>query len=253
MKVITYSAALLLLVNAASASKQPSRNLRALSDRNHPVCLQILDSWWSLRETMVNDNPEVTAFDEICQAFQGDQNACRYRTLEARQAYVDSGAITEDQVETPCTMLGANSDTCTGNPCNFYNIGECTLQATGGLCNWWTQEQANEFGVEYGCHRNPCHLGGQGQAADECNDLGVEGLYQCTWCYGDGALSGLGMGCQREDEETTAACAPINDGSVPQNSIWQLRSNTNCQCSDEINLCKDAVNGPRSSDFERRF
>jgi hypothetical protein len=107
-------------------------------------------------------------------------------------------------------------------------------------------------------YRNPCNIPGSGkQNANTCGALSVPGLFQCVYCAGstDPRLRGQGMGCQLSTLEwaVPAECRPVNSKSVPASSIWQVRSNTRCQCTDTQYLCNNTLSSVRGADWERRF
>ena len=215
---------------------------------NHPSCNLILKTWWDSRLThKVRDL--VGEWDNTCKKFNGDRNACIIKGGVDRLVYFNNNKITEsERDETPCVMLGVHSDKCVGNPCNHYNSGKCTVQHTGGLCNWYTKKESRKHNVPYGCHRNLCHIGGDGRTpTDECEARGVDGFIKCTWCKSNG-----GMGCQRVRVKTRAQCAPINTDVVSDNTIWSKIRRKRCQCVDKTIFCKDDLenNGKK---FKRRF
>lgn len=226
---------------------------------NNPACYEIKDSWWSLRKNAIDQLAEVTEWDTVCAIFDGNPDACHYRESPARYEYYLAGNITEEQyLNTPCNYLSAGSNRCIGSPCAQLNNGECTIQATYGLCNWFTQEDADTYGVEYGCRRNPCHIEGAGGAVsdDTCESRGIPGLLECTNCRGgviDPELKGLKMGCQRVNVTTTAGCESINSGVRALSSIYQQVKKKKCQCSVESPLCSSMVFQKGGTAYKQRF
>lgn len=106
-------------------------------------------------------------------------------------------------------------------------------------------------------YRNPCNIPGSGkQNQNTCGALSVPGLFECKYCAGanDRKLNGQGMGCQLSTLEWSipAECRPVNSKAVEKSTIWQLKSNGNCQCTDEQYLCRNLVS-ERAGDFKKRF
>ena len=226
---------------------------------NAGVCYDILDSWWKERHNQINHGV-VNQWDSTCSKFNGMPSVCNVRGTARRIAYGNSThassiGLTEAEIITPCNMLGAHSPICAGNICNHYNTGSCTIQETGGLCNWVTKEDAVRFKLEYGCQRNPCHQGGMGAISDAtCLARGVPGFATCTYCKGPGdpRLEGQGMGCQRIVLTTTAVCAPVNNPIVPKSTIWWKIKNNRCQCSDDSLVCRSDM-GIQDNTYKKRY
>jgi hypothetical protein len=231
----------------------------AAGARSPAVCYEILGSWWGAREEQIRRGV-VNDWDRVCVAFKGLPTVCNVRGAARAAAYElvrapGAANLTAAQADTPCNTLGAHSDKCIGNICNSYNTGLCTLQGTAGLCLWHTKEDAVAFGVEFGCHRNPCHRGGEGKIpAARCAKRGVPGLVDCVYCKGPGdkLLAGKGMGCQRAQAASRAQCAPVNHPDVDRASIWWKKAEARCQCSDNGLFCVDELRSTNSA-FSRRF
>lgn len=216
--------------------------LNIVTALNHPSCYKILNTWWDKRTNHIS-SIKTSDWDNVCSIFNGDREAC-INTGVGRDDY----NVTDKEKNTPCVMLGAHSDLCVSNPCNHFNTGKCTLQHTGGLCNWITKKQAKKFGLQYGCQRNPCHIGGLGKTdPDECEERGIPGLMECTYCK----IKDKGMGCQRVDVTTSAKCAPVNEDVAPKSSIWIHRKKKSCQCSNNIQLCLDEIASDKN--YVKRF
>lgn len=200
---------------------------------NEPICNDILKSWWKGREAYVNavnNNNDLGSQGTYCAQFSGNATLCE-----------DPKARNNSQIA--CVIEAAGSQKCVGNPCNQYNSGNCTLQATGGLCVWYTQDDINtinknaskdkQINTGHGCYRNPCNGPGNlndGNAEQNCYNTTLRGnaLYSCTYCKGNE------MGCQIANAlNTTATCAQVNrnGNGVSKSSIWEHHGNTNCQCS----------------------
>lgn len=218
---------------------------------NHPSCTIILNTWWPDREKHINRG-KISEWDKTCLKFNGDKPACIHPGPD-RQSYFNNNKINiYERDHTPCVMLGAHTDKCVSNPCNYYNIGTCTIQETGGLCMWYTKEEAVLYNREYGCHRNPCHIGGEGKTSQkDCKARGIPGLLECTYCKGKGPFRGKGMGCQQIATTTVAQCAPVNEPKVDKSTIWISKKNNRCQCSDDTLFCLDSL--AKSLDFVKRF
>ena len=242
----------ILLVTHSSLSVTAS-SLRA----NAAVCYDILDSWWKERHVQINHGI-ANQWDSTCSKFNGIPSVCNIRGPSRKIAYssvFSNGTLTDTEAITPCNMLGAHSPVCAGNICNHYNTGSCTLQETGGLCNWVTKENAVRFNLEYGCQRNPCHLGGMGGVSDAtCIARGVPGFAACTYCKGPGdpQLEGEGMGCQQIVLTTTAVCAPVNNKIVPKSTIWWKIADKRCQCSDDSLVCQSAMS-VQDNTYKKRY
>lgn len=237
--------------------------LKAKKNKNHVSCYDILNTWWNDRVDLIKelkqDNNLIT-WDTICSKFNGMEEVCHPVGQEREFIYeiyknVGDPPLTSEEMNTPCNMLGAKSKVCAGNPCNHYNTGKCTLQNTGGLCNWYTKKQASKYGLMYGCQRNRCHLGGLGKIPrKQCEDRSIPGFIGCTYCRGtkDSKLKGKGMGCQRIDVKTSAQCAPINSGIPPDDTVWMLKKKKKCQCSDDTLVCSKEVESMNTK-FVKRF
>ena len=252
---------LALIVAAHGASLRESvQNSLSLTG----YCQDILNTWWDERTTAIAtmttsvDSPTNT----VCNMFNGNWDACTHANSDARKAAVQANAVgisstgltTAQADDARCAMLGAHSTVCTQNNCNNLNEGSCTLQATGGLCIWFPKSVQGIEGVPgYGCWRNPCNLGNApNNNPTGCGEASVPGInLQCIWCKG----GGHGMGCQavlNNSTSSTAQCAPINSGIPARSSIFEQKSNVNCQCTTENNFCSEIINS-RSSEFVRRF
>lgn len=218
---------------------------------NDNVCLEILDDWWASRKSLIGRIPD-TRWDKVCIGFNGDADACYNRKKGSRDEYIKNGTLENEDADVPCQMIGIRTSRCIGNICNNYNTDKCTVQNTGGFCVWHTKEDVEKFGVEYGCHRNLCNLGGYGRSPQECPGKGIPGMYKCTWCYGNGRLRGEAMGCQMTTLRTKSQCAPVGSPGVPKSSIWVLTRRAKCQCSDRSLFCSDDVK-QLSTLFKRKF
>lgn len=205
--------------------------------KTHPSCFQILQTWW--KERIDHPFPQ-SIWDITCKKFNNDRQACVYKK---RDYYFKKGIINEyERDSVSCLILGAHSKKCISNPCSHYNIGKCTIQQTGGLCNWFTKKEAKKYNLQYGCHTNPCHIGGLGKTSSKnCIERGIPGFINCTYCSGK-KLKGKGMGCQRTDVTTSSQCAPVNSGIPPKNTIYRHISKKNCQCTNINSFCKIDIN-----------
>ncbi|GBG29359.1 Hypothetical Protein FCC1311_055812 [Hondaea fermentalgiana] len=234
-----------------------SRDLGSNNRTNHPVCSEIVDEetgWWEsrvqLRANYFTVESLVTDLDNYCTNYNDDPDACRDPSM--RSSYTD---LSEEELKASCIMMGSSDRRCVGNPCNQYNTGECTLQATAGRCVWLTKKQTNKANkylgekiyLGHGCYNNVCHAKavGRGKLTDEeCEDFSIPGVMDCTWCQGGKKypeLKGQGVGCQMTTARTTAKCAPVNNKNIDKSSIWEQLSNPKCQCSSTYTLCNAAV------------
>uniref|UniRef100_A0A7S2RIP8 Uncharacterized protein n=1 Tax=Mucochytrium quahogii TaxID=96639 RepID=A0A7S2RIP8_9STRA len=214
---------------------------------NNPVCDEILNSdWWAERKAEGNLD-SVTVIDTMCATYTGNPTACNDKNSRTSEEFPNASQATLDAA---CTMVGANSDTCVGNVCNFLNNGNCTLQNTQGTCIWYTSDDLEHVNTAYaaqnrsnitnqGCYRQPCNLPGQGGAGkDICVDQGVPPLFGCTWC----SISGQGMGCQMTNISTSAECEYVTSSSgVPTGSLYHLAENDRCECSITYDICNENV------------
>ncbi|GBG34233.1 Hypothetical Protein FCC1311_104572 [Hondaea fermentalgiana] len=241
--MMRYSLALLLLATATVSAlggslrdtlqltlEQTMQEKPRCEQKSDIVCYEILDAWWSDREALkVGD--ELNEMDSTCSQFTDYPDACNNARARTRDVIgttlYDRIKDNEEELRTPCTMVGAKSKRCIGNPCNQYNLGTCTVQETQGQCFWYTKEMVKEVNKYYdehpdieprkipghGCYRNPCNLPGEGT------------VFQCTYCKGPGdrCLKKRGMGCQMTKAATEAECAPINEPIIPKYSIYQRR------------------------------
>jgi hypothetical protein len=226
---------------------------------NDPVCMQIYEAWWPLRQEQKKKAFDSTTLDGLCASFNNDADACN--KVNARPANTPS-----EKKDIRCQMIGAHNKTCIGVPCFDLNTGDCTLQATAGECVWLTNANVkaeNAFFKKnndprkyagHGCYRNPCNAPGYGKlSASTCENFSTS-QYKCTWCKGKGVLRGEGMGCQIKNKiSTTAECAPINNYSPEDKQyIMEEKSNKNCQANTRFNLANEIVN-QRSGQFVNRF
>ncbi|CAK9102334.1 Uncharacterized protein SCF082_LOCUS47835, partial [Durusdinium trenchii] len=231
--------------------------------KNSPICYEIVDSWWSNREAE-KTRSTVTQMDDDCKVFSGDAEACNNK--KSRGAY--QGTASQSQLDAVCTMVGAHNKRCLGNPCNHLNTGDCSIQATGGQCVWYTSDDVNTInkyfkdnGIDnsipgHGCYRNPCNQPGFGKLTDKECKSHANGLYECTWCKGAGdrKLKGKGVGCQIVDSSTTTGlCAPVNSNAVTKSTIYQAKQAHDCQCSNDYAICEEIITGNRGPLFEPRF
>jgi hypothetical protein len=247
-----------------AASEEDHGSLRSLATRkNHAVCYQILNTWWSDRwEEKVRG--AVNDMDSLCEVWNNSPRECNVRS----ERKIRPG-MTQKHMDAACTNVGAHSpNVCQGNPCNSLNSGDCTLQGSSGRCQWFTSAMISKTNAHrktqgwplmpttVGCYRNPCNMPGYGKQSDAtCQANGVPGLFTCTWCKGgpsDPKLNGKGMGCQQVVPTSIASCAPVNSKSIDKKSIFKLRVNGNCQCSAEFPLCKVLVDD-RATEFVARF
>lgn len=223
--------------------------------QNHNSCYDILDTWWGVREHH-KIRTKTSSWDKTCVKFNGDKLACVNKGGPERQVYHNANLINDyERDKVPCVMLGAHSNLCVANPCNHYNTGHCTVQETGGLCNWYTKKQAKKYNIGYGCHRNPCHIGGEGATKPkDCKARGIPGFIECTYCKGrkDKKLKNKGMGCQRVDVFSSSQCAPVNSKIPPDETVWQYKSSNNCQCTDLTIFCVDELFS-KAGKFEKKY
>lgn len=230
--------------------------------KNHPICHEILDSWWDRRETLnklLNQND----FDGLCEKFDGDTLACNERHSDARVAAIQKQGLNPQEYGSVlgCTMMGTtvNKRKCVANYCNHLNDGSCDLETTGGQCVWYTKSEVKKLNKEgkripgfvpfksQGCYRNPCNLPGK----ELCTSSGNKFL-QCTYCNGKGdkRLEGKGMGCQATKlnfPTRGSKCAPTNSNKVDKESVFAVvRSNgkksKKCMCSTSYRMCDILVN-----------
>jgi hypothetical protein len=106
-------------------------------------------------------------------------------------------------------------------------------------------------------YRNPCNIpGSKKQTQETCGALSVPGFFTCSYCAGanDKKLLGQGMGCQLSTLEwpVPAECRPVNNKSVPKSSIFEMKTKTNCQCSNTQYSCARAVQD-RTAGYVPRF
>lgn len=283
MRAIT-STILVLCAASAAGSADLLRNsmqqqLRAgkQNPNNDPICYQILDTWWDRRVTL-NEYAKVNQNDEYCHSFSGHgetfTDVCNNRRTDERMQFVADNNLEKKYPElTPkewsdlqCTMIGTghgpnNGRRCVAAYCSQQNDGKCTLEETGGQCVWWTKsdiKKINKFKKgtpgyiplqTHGCYRNPCNMPGYGQADEECPTRG-NGIFKCTWCYGqnDSLLKNKGMGCQAQNKlnyppASTDNFAPINNKVVPDSTIMSVvmnnnRPSKNKMCSTQSRFCQ---------------
>lgn len=239
-------------------------SLRSLATRkNHAVCYQILDQWWDDRLAQ-KVRGSVNEMDALCEVWNGNPSQCNNRT----ERMMRSG-ISQAHMDAFCTSVGAHSPgVCQANPCNSLNSNHCTLQGTSGQCQWFTSAMISatnkhrktqgwsQMPTTAGCYRNPCNQPEYGKLSDAtCEANGVPNHFTCTWCKGgssDPKLNGKGMGCQQIVPTSTAACAPVNSTGVRKESIFQLKSNSKCQCSVDYPLCKLLVDD-KKEDWKPRY
>jgi hypothetical protein len=238
-------------------------SLRSLATRkNHAVCYQILEQWWDNRLSekvrgAVND------MDTLCGVWNSSPRECNNRSERTMRS-----GITQAHMDAFCTNVGAHSPgVCQANPCNSLNSNHCSLQGTSGQCQWFTSSMISATNAHRktqgwpvmpttaGCYRNPCNQPGYGKLSDAtCAAGGVPNLFTCTWCKGgssDPKLNGKGMGCQQIVPTSTAACAKVNGKGIRPKSIFQLKSNSKCQCSVDYPLCNILV-ADRAADWTPR-
>lgn len=227
--------------------------------KSHPVCYKILDTWWNTREAQ-KTRSVINTMDQDCSVFTGMPEPCNVRSSRG-----SISGLTPAQKNAFCTMVGAHSSRCIGNPCNHLNTGDCTIQQTQGQCMWVTKEnlpKINDFYVSrgisplptHGCYRNPCNLPGYGKQDQECPTKSIPGILDCTWCKGssDPLLIGKGIGCQMTIDTTTSLCAPVNNNEVMKSSIMQRIVNSRCQCSADYTMCNLLVSNSQS-EFQPRY
>mmetsp|Transcript_15479 Transcript_15479/g.25319 ORF Transcript_15479/g.25319 Transcript_15479/m.25319 type:complete len:283 (+) Transcript_15479:56-904(+) len=258
------------LADSLQASLRAS--LGKVNKKNHPVCHEIVGSggWWDQRVVQMDPDRDVVPSDQKCMAFNNNREKCLYKSAR------EDG----DDKDVACTLVGAHSGQCVGNPCNSYNMGNCTIQQTAGQCVWLTDENLAIVNAQYasigratltghGCYRNMCNIPGLGRSTRETcfqNSIPLPGkvmtsdinqstddfLFKCTYCAGAGdtLLKGKGVGCQIDHLETDSKCAYVNSRGIPKSSIFRRKANHKCQCSDEYSNCKSLVTGRDASDFE---
>jgi hypothetical protein len=195
--------------------------------------------------------------DTLCEVWNRSPRECNNRSERKMRP-----GLTQAHLDAFCTNMGAHSpDVCHGNPCNSLNSNHCTLQDTSGRCQWFTSAMISQTNAHRmregkplmpttaGCYRNPCNMPGYGKLSDAtCAANGVPDLFVCTWCKGgssDPKLNGKGMGCQQVVPTSTAECASVNNPSVARSLIFQLKSNSRCQCSAAYPLCSIMVGNDR--------
>lgn len=236
------------MIFAARDLADQARGARAA--KNHEVCYQIAGSWWGNR-LAEKTRAQITAADAVCDVWSGRPAFCN--SVAARAT---TSGYTTEQLTMPCTTVGAHDKRCIANPCNSYNTGSCTLQATAGQCVWFDGEALAKYNSHlssigqqplksHGCFRNPCSapLTGMGRQIAACPGYSVPGLIQCIWCVGggDAVLEGLGVGCQMTTPTTDAACAPVNSQGVPKQSVMMSTANNRCQCDSRYPFCAAQV------------
>jgi len=240
---------------------------------NHPVCYEVLKTWWPVR---IEDKTRaaINTMDTDCDVFTNNEQACNNKSQ--RPAVDGQGnPYTDAQKNAACTMVGAHNKRCIGNPCNSFNIGTCTIQDTAGQCVWfakdspefaayqkWRTNNGLDQVAGFGCYRNPCNQPGLDQniKTNQCAARSMPGKngWECTWCAGvlnnknDPLLFGQGMGCQLTTPTTKAVCAPVSNSAVSKPSVMQAISNSNCQCSTDYTWCAQAVDDARST-FKSRY
>jgi hypothetical protein len=163
-----------------------------INPNNEPVCQQILGEWWSDRASV-----EAAATPGKCKLFDGDRRACVKQTRQARKEYIQSGKLTlVEALSLKCQLI--SGDKCVLNFCNPTPTSQCTLALTAGYCIYNTAEAAEEFDLGVGCRINPCAGSGLTLDDNSCQDRGIPGYFECTYCSAlrDPALKGKGMGCQ---------------------------------------------------------
>mmetsp|Transcript_7708 Transcript_7708/g.15295 ORF Transcript_7708/g.15295 Transcript_7708/m.15295 type:complete len:303 (+) Transcript_7708:76-984(+) len=243
------------------------------AQKSDPVCYELLDTWWNTREAQ-KGRAALSVLDEQCDTFTDFADACNdmtQRTLANTNTTIYAKIVADPELQTiACTMVGAHSKRCIGNPCNHYNLGNCTIQETQGQCFWYTTAMVKQVNKYYdahpeidaskipghGCYRNPCNLPGEGSTIDKCPGLSTD-IFTCTYCKGPGdkCLKGRGMGCQLTTPTTSAECAYVNDNDVAKASIWERVDQQNCQCSDLFTQCNSTIypDGTRSGAFQQRY
>ena len=171
-------------------TKKPTRP--PINPNNEPVCQEILGAWWSNRASV-----EAAANPGKCKMFQGDRAACMKQTRQARLDYIKSGDLTLAEAKTiKCQLI--SGDKCVENFCNPLTPAACSLQATAGYCIYNTAQAAADFNLGEGCRINPCNAPGLSLDDTTCQDRGIPGYFECTYCSAvrDTSLKGKGMGCQ---------------------------------------------------------
>jgi hypothetical protein len=91
--------------------------------KNHPVCYQILKTWFVDRE-QDKTRATITTMDSTCSVFDGKPLSCNVKTSRT------DPSLTTAQKDALCTTVGAHDDRCLSNPCNNLNQGDCTLQVS---------------------------------------------------------------------------------------------------------------------------
>ena len=253
------------IILAGLAAATNGESLRAavqagLETENHPICLEIYNSWWPERRAEKSAQHDSTSLDKKCAFFNGQPDLCNVRGIRA------SAGVPAEYQDLACTMIGAHNHTCVSNKCNSLNTGDCTLQGTAGECVWYTAQQVKETNAfwkanghndhlpGHGCYRNPCNRPGYGKLTKEtCASFSTD-RFTCTWCKGTGKLKGEGMGCQiSESPQTTAECSFVNNFPANERSlIVQSVTDNTCQCNKAYSLCADLVDS-RAGAFVNRF
>jgi hypothetical protein len=171
-------------------TKKPTRP--PINSNNDPVCQEILGAWWSNRASV-----EAAANPGRCKMFQGDRAACTKQTRQARLTFIQSGKLTlPEALALKCQLI--SGDKCVENFCNPMTPAACSLQATAGYCIYNTAQAAADFNLGEGCRINPCNAPGLSLDDNTCQDRGIPGYFECTYCSAvrDSSLKGKGMGCQ---------------------------------------------------------
>uniref|UniRef100_A0A7S2RCC7 Uncharacterized protein n=1 Tax=Mucochytrium quahogii TaxID=96639 RepID=A0A7S2RCC7_9STRA len=250
------------------------RSKRAVKrNANNPaVCYKILDNWWQTRLSQkYRDN--LVPMDAMCANFDGELDACDHAGSQARsevaaELFGNGTDKYKEAIAARCTIVGADSERCIANFCNYDNVGSCTVQDTAGLCVWFTENDLKTVNPVYkkrhgyelkikGCYRNPCNLGGWGSISDEtCKAQSIKGVYECVRCEGknDGLLNGKKMGCQVNTVKTKAYCAHVHpdEKEAPRATIYQLKSNPKCQCSVAYTACRQIIDNDKKQPIQSR-
>uniref|UniRef100_A0A7S2RZH2 Uncharacterized protein n=1 Tax=Mucochytrium quahogii TaxID=96639 RepID=A0A7S2RZH2_9STRA len=122
-------------------------------------------------------------------------------------------------------LANPNDPQCLANPCYRINNGQCTIQATGGRCVWYTAEQNLALrGIDNpGCYKSPC------SNPTENNSTGCAAVqnefYSCEWCK---KHDGQAYGCVNAKNESMAQCWNIGQSDKCNNCLGDLGYTATC-------------------------
>lgn len=259
-------------VGESEEPRELQRRSRRNGRQNHPVCYNIIQSWWKKRQSFKKIDNFLTELDRMCSTYDGDADACANKK-KSRGSYREAG-VPVDTLQASCNMIGSGDMRCVSNPCNQLNDGNCRLDATAGRCIWLTKNEAKranrhlkkkgvlELYPGQGCYKNLCHANavGRGKLTDaECEAFSIPYLMDCTYCRGTRnykRFQKAGVGCQMTKTQTVAECAPVNRKEFGRETIFARIDNPECQCSSTYSICAANVLddiGGREALYRQRF